>query len=279
MFFDLYARGLLDDKPATLTDNNLDLIACYRAVRDNAEQVIGELRRLARDHETRGSAHYYEVRNKRFNPERASLGAGSNGGGLSYSPALAAMFIYLNRTGYNGLFRLNSDGEFNVPAGRYFNPRICDEMNVHRVADALGRPDITVEHGPFDRVIEGARPGDFLYFDPPYAPLSKTARFTSYTSEGFDARDQQRLRDVVVTLARRGCHVLMSNSTAPRIAALYEESKEVTAAGLQCYKIPARRAINSNGTRRGMVDEYVITNVSESPAPSASVPQTSSGQP
>jgi DNA adenine methylase len=261
VFFDLHARGALDRRPATLTDSNLDLIACYRSVRDNPEQVIGELRRLARDHETGGSGHYYEVRNRRFNPQRASLAAASNGSGLTYTPALAAMFIYLNRTGYNGLFRLNSDGEFNVPAGRYAKPSICDDVNVHRVADALGLPDITLEHGPFERVSEGARPGDFVYFDPPYAPLSKTARFTNYTAEGFSAGDHERLRDVVVTLAKRGCHVLMSNSTAPEIAALYEGSNDVKAAGLRCHKIPARRAINSNGKRRGAVEEYVITNV------------------
>lgn len=263
MFFDLHARGLLAGHDATLSDNNPDLIACYRAVRDCPEQVIGELRRLARDHERNGGAHYYEVRNNRFNPQRASLGAGSNGSGLTYSPALAAMFIYLNRTGYNGLFRLNSGGEFNVPAGRYAKPRICDEGNVHGGARALGGPGITLEHGRFDRVVEGARAGDFLYFDPPYAPLSKTARFTNYTAEGFSAGDHERLRDAIVTLATRGCHVVMSNSTAPEIVELYEGTKDVKAAGLRCYRVPARRAINSNAARRGSVEEYVITNATE----------------
>jgi DNA adenine methylase len=171
------------------------------------------------------------------------------------------MFIYLNRTGYNGLFRLNSDGEFNVPAGSYAKPKICDESNVRRVATALARSGLTLERARFERMVEPARVGDFLSFDPPYAPLSRTARFTSYTAEGFDPDDQKRLRDLVVSLARRGCHVLMSNSTAPEIAALYEDSKEVKAAGLRCYKIPARRAINSNAARRGVVEEYVITNV------------------
>ena len=171
------------------------------------------------------------------------------------------MFIYLNRTGYNGLFRLNSDGEFNVPAGAIPKPRICDEVNLRRVARALAGAGVTLDRARFDRAVDSARAGDFLYFDPPYAPLSKTARFTSYTTEGFDADDQQRLRDVVVTLARRGCHVVMSNSTAPDIARLYEDSEDVKAAGLRCYRIPARRAINSNATarRRG---RYVITNVS-----------------
>ena len=260
VFFDLHARGLLAGRDATLTDSNADLIACYRAVRDYPEQVIGELSRLAIRHERDGAHHYYEVRNDRFNPQRAALATTSDGR-VQYSAELAAMFIYLNRTGYNGLFRLNSDGEFNVPAGRYARPRICDEANVCRVAKALARPGVTLDLGRFDRVIDRAGASDFVYFDPPYAPLSKTARFTSYTAEGFDAADQERLRDVVIRLAQRGCHVVMSNSTAPEIGRLYEENKDVRKAGLRCYRIPARRAINSNATRRGAVKEYVITNV------------------
>jgi len=260
VFFDLHARGLLDGHDVTLSDNNADLIACYRAVRDCPEQVISELSRLATGHQRDGARHYYEVRNERFNPRRAAL-SGTPDGERRYDAALAAMFIYLNRTGYNGLFRLNSDGEFNVPAGSYANPKICDEPNVRRVARALARPGLTLERARFERVVEHADAGDFLYFDPPYAPLSRTARFTSYTAEGFDADDQKRLRDLVVSLARRGCHVLISNSTAPEIAALYEHNREVKAAGLQCYRIPARRAINSNAKRRGVVEEYVITNI------------------
>ena len=261
VFFDLHARGLLAGRPSTLTDDNPDLIACYRAVRDCPDQVMSELSRLAEGHDRDGARFYYEVRNDRFNPQRATLSASA--GGYAYSPALAAMFLYLNRTGYNGLFRLNSNGEFNVPAGRYARPRICDEANLRRVSAALARASVTLEHARFERAAENARPGDFLYFDPPYAPVSRTARFTSYTSEGFGADDQQRLRDVTVMLARRGCHVLISNSTAPDIARLYENSADVQAAGLRCHRIPARRSINSNGGRRGVVDEYLITNVPE----------------
>lgn len=260
VFFDLHARGLLAGHDVTLSDNNPDLIACYRAVRDCPEQIIGELSRLAVSHQRLGASHYYEVRNERFNPQRAALGAVSNGR-FQYSAPLAAMFIYLNRTGYNGLFRLNSDGEFNVPIGRYARPRICDDTNIHRVSEALSRPGITLDHARFDHIADGAGTGDFLYLDPPYAPLSSTARFTSYTAEGFGPDDQARLRDVVVRLARRGCHVLMSNSTAPEIGALYEDNEDVRAAGLRCYRIPARRAINSNAARRGAIDEYVITTI------------------
>jgi len=262
VFFDLHARGLVGGG-ATLTDHNPDLIACYRAVRDFPDEIVRELTRLARDHERKGTDHYYEIRNNRFNKERARLRASANGGELDYSPALAAMFIYLNRTGYNGLFRLNSAGEFNVPAGRYSKPRICDEENLRRVSEALARTDVRLEMRPFETVLDAAREGDFLYFDPPYAPLSKTARFTSYTADGFDLDDQTRLRDVLVRLATRGCDVVMSNSTAPEIAGLYEKSKEVAASGLRCYRVPARRSINSNAERRGTVDEYVITNVGE----------------
>ena len=259
MFFDLHGRGLLTGHDVTLSDDNPDLIACYRAVRDCPEQVIGELSRLQAEHARRGVAHYYEVRNDRFNPQRAALAAASHD--FRYTVALASMFIYLNRTGYNGLFRLNSDGEFNVPAGRYANPRICDAAGVRHVAAALGGPRITLDRASFDRAVESAAAGDFLYFDPPYAPLSTTARFTSYTAAGFGSAEQKRLRDLTIALAQRGCHVVMSNSTAPEIAALYEQSKDVNAAGLRCYRIPARRSINSNGGRRGVVDEYLISNV------------------
>ena len=259
VFFDLHARGLLDGRGATLTDSNADLIACYSTVRDRVEQVIDELSRLARDHEKRGSAHYYEVRDERFNPQRRALVTGADG--CQYTPALAAMFIYLNRTCYNGLFRLNAAGEFNVPAGRYPRPRISDADNLRRVAAALREPGVSLEHRLFDRAVDSSHAGDFLYFDPPYAPVSTTARFTSYTAAGFGPGDQERLRDMLITLATRGCHVVISNSTAPEITNLYANNKAVAAAGLHCHTVPARRAINSNGARRGNVTEYLITNV------------------
>jgi DNA adenine methylase len=262
VFFDLHSRGVLDGQPVTLSDNNPDLIACYRTVRDQPGQVVEELLQLSRDHERLGEKHYYDVRDERFNPQRRALSSGKSERQLDYSPALAAMFIYLNRTGYNGLFRLNADGEFNVPAGRYSNPRICDADNVRLVAAALRQPGITLVSGRFDRVVYEASAGDFLYFDPPYAPLSRTANFTSYTARGFDRGDQEQLRQAVVELARRGCQVVLSNSTAPEITELYSD-KQVADAGLRCYRVPARRAINSNGQRRGVVEEYVITNVTE----------------
>jgi DNA adenine methylase len=253
VFFDLQAHGRLDGRAAILGDTNEDLIACYAAVRDRVDEVIDELSALAQGHAKRGAAHYYEVRDKRFNVGRQ--------GAARHAPSFAAMFIYLNRTGYNGLFRLNAHGEFNVPVGRYPKPRICDTDNLRRVSLALGQPSIALERQRFDRVMDEARAGDFVYFDPPYAPLTRTARFTSYTAEGFTRDDQQKLRQIVIGLATRGCSVVLSNSTAPEIVELYERDQNVAAAGLRCHTVPARRAINSNGKRRGAVNEYVITNV------------------
>ena len=257
VFFDLQAQGRLTGHNVLLVDSNADLIGCYETVRDRPDEVGDELDRLAAAHARGGEARYYEVRDQLFNPARDRLRA--DDGRIAYTPELAAMLIYLNRTGFNGLFRLNARGAFNVPAGRYERPRIADRENLARVAHALAGAQLV--RGSFEVVSELATAGDFVYFDPPYAPLSRTAMFTSYTAVGFDARDQQRLQQVVIELARRGCHVLLSNSTASEIAALYEQSRDARRAKLRVLRVPARRAINSNGARRGAVDEFLITNI------------------
>ena len=255
VFFDLVNSGALDGRIATLMDTNHDLIGCYLMVRDRTEEVIDALRELESEYRAAGKDHFYRVRDCEFNPARHEGRAPQ-----AYTPRLAAMLIYLNRTGFNGLFRLNSKGGFNVPHGRYVNPRICDERNVRAVAAALGRPDVTIRHASFDAVLEEAERGDFVYFDPPYAPLSATSIFTSYTAGGFGSGDQQRLRDVVVALVRRGCHVLLSNSTAVEIAELYD-NQAMRDLGVRAHKAPARRAINSDAQGRGNVEEYLISNV------------------
>ena len=260
VFFDLYNQGLLGGRHSTLIDNNADLLGCYLAVRDSTTQVIRQLSRLASAYKADPHEHYYTVRDKRFNPARRRI---SNGDGLDsqrYAPSLAAMLIYLNRTGFNGLFRLNSQGGFNVPIGRYKNPLICDSDNLRAVAAAL-RTNVTLAHDNFQSVLTHARRGDFVYFDPPYAPLTRTALFTSYTAVGFSSEDQERLQQVVIELASRGCWVLLSNSTAPDIIRLYARNREASAAGLTAHKVPARRAINSDPAKRGAVLEYLITNL------------------
>jgi DNA adenine methylase len=252
VFFDLHAAGRLDGRPARLVDDNADLIGCYRMLMSQTDDVISELRLLAGGHDRGGSDFYYEVRDARFNPMRAVTG--------TYTPEMAAMLIYLNRTGFNGLFRLNKAGEFNVPAGRYSNPRIVDELHLRQVAAALRGHGVTLVHGSFDEAFADAGPGDFIYCDPPYAPLSRTACFANYTAKGFGPQDQVRLQQALIDASLRGAHVVLSNSSAPSIEQLYSTS-EARRARLRIERVSARRAINSRADSRGAVTELVITNV------------------
>jgi len=259
VFFDLERGGALAGHRAVLIDSNTDLVGCYQAVASDPEAVARALEALAEGHEASGAHHYYDVRDARFNPAREA--ARDAGGRIAYTPSLAAMLIYLNRTGFNGLFRVNASGRFNVPAGRYVRPRIIDRQRLQDASRALSRPGVEILWGSFEQAAALAAPGDFLYFDPPYAPLSRTASFTSYTTPRFEAAEQRRLQALVIDLARRGCHVLLSNSTADLIADLYDGNPDARSAGLRALRIPARRAINSNASRRGTVEEYLITNI------------------
>jgi DNA adenine methylase len=260
VFFDLVSSGRLNGDGAVLSDDNADLIACYRRVCRSLVDVAAALERLAADHAARGRECYMEVRDRQFNPMRAAWR--ERGADLDDYPAeLAAMLIYLNRTGYNGLFRLNASGEFNVPPGRYDSPKVIDRPLLTRVSEVLASPGIRVEHAAFDRVLQEARAGDFVYFDPPYAPLSATANFRGYTGRGFSDADQERLQQALITLARRDVQVLLSNSVAPSISRLYEGNADATAAGLHTWRFPARRAINSRPDRRGAVEELVVSNI------------------
>ncbi|MBM3779078.1 MAG: Dam family site-specific DNA-(adenine-N6)-methyltransferase [Acidimicrobiia bacterium] len=252
VFFDLAAGGHLADRRTWLLDVNPDLIGCYRTLRDDPEAVIDALSHLAAAHARQGNRHYYEVRDERFNPARAA--------GSAYTPELAAMLIYLNRTGFNGLFRVNREGGFNVPVGRYVNPRICDREHLLDVSRALGTPGVHLELGGFETALDQAGPGDFVYCDPPYAPLSPTASFAHYTAGGFSAADQARLQRAVIGACQRGASVVLSNSSAPDVRALYS-APAAQRAGLRVERAPARRAINSRATLRGPVDELIVSNV------------------
>jgi DNA adenine methylase len=262
VFFDLLQLGRLEGHRVVLSDTNPDVVGCCRALRDGTDAVITHLRRLARAHDAGGADHYYTVRDQRFNPARRRLLARHGAPEWpAYTPALAAMLIYLNRTGFNGLFRINSRGEFNVPAGRYVNPAVCDEGNLRRVAAAFARPGIELTGASFEAVLDRAQPGDFVYLDPPYAPLTRTARFTAYTADGFSEARHVLLQRVVVELARRGCAVVLSNSAAPLVHDLYALDTAARASGLRAHLVPVRRAINCLASRRSGVFEYVITNV------------------
>lgn len=215
---------------AILGDVNGELINCYAALRDDVEAVI---EKLARWHNT--PEDYYRVREQR--PQR--LGAA----------ARAARVIYLNRCGYNGLYRVNSSGQFNVPFGRYVRPTICDPERLRAASRALAGVELI--QGDFAQVLGHRRLGaeDFVYLDPPYVPLSKTASFTAYAG-GFAMDDQQRLAKLLRRLAQKQVPALLSNSDCPDTRRLYE--------GLAFESLPARRAINSVASRRGPVAELLV---------------------
>ena len=258
VFFDLHGAGRLRGQDVVLIDSNADLIGCYEAVRDRTEEVARELdeharrtpRRAARTITTCATDVSTLIGNACGVPTAASSTRRRSRRCSSIS----------NRTGFNGLFRLNARGAFNVPAGRYDRPRISSRDQLSRVADAMAAPGVRLSLGSFESARELADADDFVYCDPPYAPLSATANFTSYTALRFDRGDQRRLQAVVVELARRGCHVLVSNSTAKEIAELYDTNVEARDAGLRAHRVAARRAINSNAARRGPVFEFLITN-------------------
>ncbi len=220
---------------ALLTDINPTLVSTYTAIRDDLEGVIGGLRRLAGQH---SKQRYYEVR------------ARYNQNGRVSASKRAAMFIYLNKTCFNGLHRVNRKGEFNVPVGSYKNPRILNEDALQAASNVLQNADLRC--ASFDTLLENAKPGDFIYFDPPYEPVSATASFTSYARNGFSQEDQTQLRNVYKALDRRGCKLMLSNSDVPFIRNLYDEFKVDTVA--------APRAINCDATKRGKVSEVVVRN-------------------
>ena len=163
---------------------------------------------------------------------------------------VAAWFIYLNRTGYNGLYRVNRRGDFNVPFGRYENPRICDPENLKACSDALSRASLIVSD--FETVLDRAAPGDVVYFDPPYIPVSVHSSFTRYTSDQFRLADHRRLRDVAVELKKRRVYVLLSNSSAPEVFKLYDGHFRIE-------MLQATRFVNSDPAGRGKIFETLIS--------------------
>jgi DNA adenine methylase len=224
-------------KRALLTDINPALVGTYVAIRDDVSGVIEALRDLAARH---SKERYYAVRER------------YNRGPRITTAKRAAMFIYLNKTCFNGLHRVNRKGEFNVPVGSYKKPRILNESGLKAASALLQGAQLRC--APFEALLEDAKPGDFIYFDPPYEPVSDTASFTSYASDGFGREDQTRLRDVYKALDRRGCKLMLSNSDVPFIRELYADFRIDTVA--------APRAINCNASKRGRVSEVVVRNYS-----------------
>lgn len=220
---------------ALLSDVNEELVGCYRAVKSCPEDVIRELEKHEYD-----TKRYYEVRDA----------------GVPREPArAAARTIYLNKTGFNGLYRVNASGRFNVPMGRYTNPGFKSASlfeTLRACSNALRAARLDV--GDFEKRLRRAGDGDFVYLDPPYAPVSETSDFTSYVPGGFGWDAQERLARACRELWDRGARIMLSNSETPAVRRLYEDL------GFRIDVVQAARSINSRATKRGKVREVVARN-------------------
>ena len=220
----------LGPKACTLSDVNADLINTYTAIRDDVDGLIRVLKKHRAEEE-----YYYKMRELKV----ANLN----------DTEAAARIIYLNRTCFNGLYRVNRKGQFNVPFGKSSNPTICNSENLQRVSERLRGVKLRCES--VFNIARRVRRNDLIYFDPPYDPLSKTSSFTSYAKGGFGDEEQIQLAKLFTRLAERGVHVVLSNSDTPFIRKLYK--------GHRIDRVYARRAINSRADRRGPVGEVIVT--------------------
>ena len=220
---------------STLIDINEELTLAYRVIKYQTEELIADLKRHIYEED-----YYYQIRNVDRTDEYKSWS----------DVQRASRLIYLNKTCYNGLYRVNSKGEFNAPIGKHKNPKIVDEINLRACSKALQKAQIVT--GSFLQVEELVNKDDFIYFDPPYAPLNATSNFTGYSQKGFDNQMQLSLRALCDRLDRLGVRFMVSNSHAPLILALYK--------GYKIELVYATRAINSKANRRGKITEVIVTN-------------------
>ena len=226
-------------KKAIINDFNSELINCYRQIKDNPQKLI-EL--LTKHQENNSKEYYLELRavdrdnriNKMTDVERA------------------ARIMYMLRVNFNGLYRVNSKNQFNVPYGRYKNPKIVDSELILSISQYLNKNNIEILTGDFEKAVEDVGAGDFIYFDPPYIPLSETSAFTSYTHEGFSYEEQVRLRDVFRKLDKKGAYVMLSNSSSPLVEELYK--------GFNIHKVEATRTNGAKASSRGKISEIIVTN-------------------
>lgn len=227
---------------AVINDSNKELINCYKVIKDSLDELMEE---LSKDKYSNSETSYYEMRDlDRSMKKYESLSEVEK----------AARIIYLNKTCYNGLFRVNSQGQFNVPFGRYKNPNFLDDAVLRAVNKYLNSNDITLLNQDFAEAVKDAKRGDFVYFDPPYDPVSETASFTGYDVNGFNRNEQERLKEEFDALHKKGCKVMLSNSCTDFILDLYKDDQYTI------IKVRATRSINSNALKRGMVDEVLVLN-------------------
>ena len=232
VFFQI--KQLFKPTRSFLSDTNEELIRTFVSVRDYPEELI-EL--LIEHKEKDNNREYFNEQRERFNIMRHCLEKSS-------------IFIYLNKTCFNGLYRVNADGKFNVPFGKYKNPAIVNEEKIRKASAFLQGANLYATS--FTSILQRARKNDFVYFDPPYFPLNKTANFTGYQKDGFFEKEQRHLAEVFEALDKRGVKVMLSNSDMPLIKELYDD--------FDIVNVRARRAINCIGTKRGKINEIVVRN-------------------
>ncbi|MFN6395014.1 MAG: DNA adenine methylase [Aphanizomenon sp.] len=227
----------LQPKKAVINDSNAELINCYKIIKNSLDELIEDLK----NHKN-NEYYYYDIRDwdreKNFKSKT--------------EVQRASRIIFLNKTCYNGLFRVNSQGQFNVPFGKYKNPNILDIAVLKAVNKYLNENQVRILNSDFQEAVKDAKRGDFIYLDPPYDPVSETASFTGYDVNGFNKQEQRRLKEVFDDLNSRGCHILLSNACTEFIEDLYKDYPHT--------KISAIRAINCNGKKRGKVDEILLKN-------------------
>lgn len=231
-----YVLKTYKPKKVFIFDINEELINTYEIIKNDVENLIKELKKLGALH---NKEHYYQVRAE--NPKLLS------------KLTRASRFIYLNKTCFNGLYRVNSKGGFNVPIGSYKNPLICPEEDLREISKLL--KNVKIINGSFEECLNFAKKKDFIYFDPPYYPLNKTS-FTTYTKDKFLDEEQKQLKGVFSKLNKKGCKVMLSNSDSKFIKDLYKDYKPIK-------KVKATRMINCNGKKRGKINEIVVRNYGE----------------
>lgn len=224
---------------AVINDFNEELINSYLQIRDNPNELID----LLAEHRDNNSKDYY-----------LNIRSADRDGRIENMTDVerAARILYMLRVDFNGLYRVNSKNQFNVPYGRYKNPKILDEDLIYEVSEYLNDNNIQILQGDFANAVADAVDGDLVYFDPPYIPLSETSSFTSYTHEGFSYEDQVRLRNTVRDLTRRGVKVILSNSSSPLVEDLYQE--------FNLHYVDASRTNGAKPTSRGKIKEIIVTN-------------------
>ena len=230
---------LFDHKPsvAVINDYNKELINTYNVIKGDVEALIADLKTHVYDKD-----YFYEIRSLDRNSDYSSMS----------DLKRASRLLYLNKSCFNGLYRVNSKGEFNSPFGSYTNPNIVNEDTLVAVSRYLNNNNVTTRTGDFQEAVFDAQDGDFVYFDPPYDPVSKSANFTAYSKLGFSREDQERLRDLCIELTDRGVKFLLSNASTDFINELYS--------GFTILEVGANRAINSNGAKRKKVQEVLVRN-------------------